>query len=298
MNWFETPRRVFVSASQVTTLLLLCCTTVSAAEPQRLTRDGKLKRDPQYVAGGKQIVYVEQSNPTLMQIVRWDPKTKKATPLHKASKSEFEPSVSRDGRYVAFVQSRGNLSLALVIRDREQKKDAQVKPAGGFCGFRSPCISPDSRRVVYSFADGGRQQLYAVDATNAGNRKKLTDSSGVNTHPDWSPDGKQIVFSSTRNGNYEIYVMNADGGNVRRLTRSRFQDMRPRFSPDGKRIAFVSTRDGNYELYVMNADGSNVTRMTRNEERDDYPAWHPDGKRLVYIGENAGRFDLWSIAVR
>ena len=67
----------------------------------------------------------------------------------------------------------------------------------------------------------------------------------------------QIAFHSLRDGNVEIYVMDADGQNQRRLTNNPHDDRSPSWSPDGKRIAFVSKRDGNVEIYVMDADGEN-----------------------------------------
>ncbi|MCG8620575.1 MAG: hypothetical protein MJE68_01070, partial [Proteobacteria bacterium] len=45
--------------------------------------------------------------------------------------------------------------------------------------------------------------------------------------PAWSPDGKQIVFTSLRDGNGEIYVMNADGTNPVNLTQHREWDTNP-----------------------------------------------------------------------
>src|SRR5690242_1345810 len=68
----------------------------------------------------------------------------------------------------------------------------------------------------------------------------------------------QIAFSTTRDGNMEIYVMDADGSNPQRLTNNPAGDFVNNWSPDGQQILFNSVRDGNSELYVMNADGSNV----------------------------------------
>ena len=67
--------------------------------------------------------------------------------------------------------------------------------------------------------------------------------------------GAQIAFTSYRDGNGEIYVMDADGGNLRNLTRNPALDWGPAWSPDGGRIAFTSNRDGNFEIYVMDAKG-------------------------------------------
>src|SRR5688500_14146475 len=68
--------------------------------------------------------------------------------------------------------------------------------------------------------------------------------------PSWSPDGAKIVFYSERDGNSEIYVMNADGSRPTRLTRHPANDGSPSFSPDGTKIAFDTDRDGNFEIYV------------------------------------------------
>src|ERR687888_72816 len=72
----------------------------------------------------------------------------------------------------------------------------------------------------------------------------------------------KIAFSSFRDGNYEIYTMNADGSDQTRLTK---EDFYPFWSPDGTKILFSSFRDGNYEIYVMNADGSDQLNLTNNE---------------------------------
>ena len=101
--------------------------------------------------------------------------------------------------------------------------------------------------------------------------------------PAWSRDGRTIVFVSWRDGNGEVYAMDADGSGPRNLTQHPAKDVRPAWSPDGRRIAFVSRRDGQSEIYVMNADGSGKRNLTRDQARDDFPTWSPDGQRVAFL---------------
>ena len=66
----------------------------------------------------------------------------------------------------------------------------------------------------------------------------------------------KIAFASSRDGNYEIYVMDGDGKNQRRVTAHPTIDLHPAWSPDGKKIAFVSNRNGGYiQIWVIDGDG-------------------------------------------
>ena len=92
----------------------------------------------------------------------------------------------------------------------------------------------------------------------------------------------KIAFTTQRDGNSEIYSMNADGSGVTRLTNHPSGDGNPAWSPDGKTILFASLRDGSSsKVWIMNADGSNPTLLTPQGGHD--PRWYPDGTRFAYV---------------
>ncbi len=282
-------------ALMLTTTLGPGATAQPATAEKQLTFDGRWKADPVVLPGGQEIVYTLQETPTLLSLWRLRLNTGQSERLHpEANTNEFEIAFSPDARYAAFVQNRANLNLKLVIRDYQEKRDYIYDPGGGFAGMRSPAISPDLSRVLFSIPTATGQQIAYVNLQGQ-NPQFLTNAAGINNWPRFSPDGKHIVFSSTRDGDYEIYVMDASGSNVRRLTHSPGMDIRPVWSPDGRYIAFTSNRDGNYEIYVMKADGSEPRRITNNPGRDDYPWWFPDGRNLVIVSERNGRYDLYLI---
>ncbi|TXT36154.1 MAG: WD40-like beta propeller protein [Planctomycetota bacterium] len=201
---------------------------LAAAEPIRLTTDGRVKRDPVFSKpDGSELLFAVLDRPKQLRLMKLTLANRKVESLHPdETRSEFEPAVSRDGRFLAFVQNRGNLSLAMVIKDLMNGTQVDVPPGGGFSGMHSPAIAPDNSRVLYSYPEEGRQHLFAV-GIDAKNPTRLVDSSGVNNWPSFSPDGQQVVFSSTRDGDYDLYLMKSDGTNIRRLTESPKQDMSP-----------------------------------------------------------------------
>ena len=105
----------------------------------------------------------------------------------------------------------------------------------------------------------------------------------------------RIAFASDRDGNYNIYAMNADGSGLARLTNNSADDYAPSWSPDGRRIAFRSRRDGNREIYAMNADGSGVTNLTNNSDADRYPSWSPDGRRIAFDSDRDGNWEIYAM---
>ena len=95
-----------------------------------------------------------------------------------------------------------------------------------------PTWSPDGERIAFTSSRlpdvaAANSDIYVMDADGK-NQRKLTRNPSRNTEPSWSPDGERIVFVSDRDGNYEIYVMNADGARqVRRRTKDGSEDTDP-----------------------------------------------------------------------
>jgi Tol biopolymer transport system component len=107
----------------------------------------------------------------------------------------------------------------------------------------------------------------------------------------------KIAFQTNRDGNFEIYTVNADGSSPTRLTNVAGDDLAPAWSPDGTKIAFASARDGGgYEIYTMNADGSGQTRLTNNGAVDDaQPSWSPDGTQIAFTTNRDGNFEIYKM---
>jgi Tol biopolymer transport system component len=104
-----------------------------------------------------------------------------------------------------------------------------------------------------------------------------------------------IAFWSDRDGNGDIYVMNADGTGQTRLTMDSANGWGLAWSPDGSKIAFGSERDGNDEVYVMNADGAGQTNLTNNSAGDWQPAWSPDGSAIAFVSDRDGDYDIYVV---
>jgi Tol biopolymer transport system component len=101
-------------------------------------------------------------------------------------------------------------------------------------------------------------------------------------------DNGKIAFASDRDGDYEIYVMDANGSNVVQLTSNSVDDWAPAWSPDGSKIAFTHKIDSDLDIYVMNSNGSDITRLTNSSGVDDNPAWSSDGSKIAFDSKRSG----------
>lgn len=111
----------------------------------------------------------------------------------------------------------------------------------------------------------------------------LFKSSG-NTQNDSIPVGT-LSFLTTRDGNFEVYTMTADGKNATNLTNNKALDFWSSWSPNGAYILFTTKRDGNYEIYRMDADGKNPVNLSNHASNDYLPEWSPDGNKIAFISD-------------
>ena len=145
----------------------------------------------------------------------------------------------------------------------------------------SPRVSPDNTRLAFSSLgrDGFQIRMYSLLLSRMVN---FTAAGGTNLSPAWSSNGKDIAYSSSRSGDPEIWITDANGGVARRITSFRGPDVSPVFNPKtGAQIAWVSGRTGLPQLYVMDTDGSAVTRMTDGGYATS-PSWSPNGQFLAF----------------
>ena len=105
----------------------------------------------------------------------------------------------------------------------------------------------------------------------------------------------KIAFVSSRDGNQEIYICNADGSKQTRLTYNQVSNIDPYLSPDGKKIVFTSRRSGNEDIFIMDSDGSNQKMLTNTSWNDCYPSFSPDGKKIVFTSYRYGNADIFLI---
>ncbi len=113
-------------------------------------------------------------------------------------------------------------------------------------------------RVVYK-ATSPQTGLGVANAD--GSNFIMLAADGSATAPAGSPTGPFVVFMSLRDGNWEIYRIDANGGGLTRLTQNAANDGLPVWSPDGRSIAFVSNRNGAWAIWAMNADGSGQRQL-------------------------------------
>jgi WD40 repeat protein len=133
---------------------------------------------------------------------------------------EQEPSFSLDGQYIAFACDRPVIAGDLLLPDTAS---------------------------VFKY---GTYNIFLADRTT-GEVTPITDTTGTNMSPVFSPDSRRVCFVSDRNGIYNLYVHELDLGTSYPITNSISGCFAPTWSPDGGRIAFSGFYRGGFDIFVM-----------------------------------------------
>jgi TolB protein len=132
---------------------------------------------------------------------------------------EDHPAWSPDGRQIAFSAVRKGKRL-IYIRDSDGKNERPLIPEAALAeDSREPAWSPDGKTIVFcAFRADQKSAQISVISADGTNLRQLTSGESYNSSPCFSPYGEHIVFDSTRDGNRQIYAMNADGSNLLNLS--------------------------------------------------------------------------------
>ncbi|MDB4908961.1 MAG: peptidase dipeptidylpeptidase domain protein [Gemmatimonadetes bacterium] len=223
------------------------------------------------------------------------------------------PTLSPDGRFVAFFARRGLFTIDLFVADAITGR--VIKKLGGptsdphFDAISfinsAGAWSPDGEQFAFVVYAQGNNEI-AILRTRDGNVESSIRIPGVGavTSVAWSPDGKTLAFSGVNGGVSDIYTMEIATKAVKQLTNDRFADLQPAFSPDGRTIAFATDRGPitNFESFTYSAlqigmvpvDGGSV-RVLNLFARGKHinPQYSPDGRDVFFVSDQDGFPDIY-----
>ena len=181
-----------------------------------------------------------------------------ATRLTEAVGYDAEGSYSPDGSLIAFASNRHAYAAPLPAADAEH-------------------FERDKSYLM---------DIYIMNADGS-NVRRLTDATGYDGGPFFSPDGQRICWRrfSPDGATAEIYTMKIDGTDERRLTNLGAMSWAPYYHPSGEYLIFATNVHGfaNFELYLVDAEGRrDPVRVTTTDGFDGLPVFHPAGDKLAW----------------
>ena len=158
----------------------------------------------------------------------------------------------------------------------------------------APQFSPDGKRIAFASQRSGTWEIWVCNSDGS-SPVQLTFFQGPNvTTPRWSPDGGQIAFDSDAGAEqeFDIWVIDANGGKPVRMTTHPANDGNPSWSHDGRWIYFDSARTGEQQVWKIPEAGGDAIQVTR--DGGYAPLESPDGK-FLYFTKDLAATSLWRV---
>ena len=226
----------------------------------RLTFGGADEMQPALSPDGDAVAYVRvdggQSDVYLLSLISGATIRLTNTP----GANEETPIFSPDGVWIVFASDRtGDWDIYRVRRDGTGLEAIIAQPG---TAEQHPAFMPDGQRLAFSWSATGGGDIYTGEIGSASaSWAQLTNHPAADRFPTVTADGGRIAFRSERDGNSEVYLMDADGAHIQRLTTDPGFDGYPAITPDGSGVAFVGARGGANGVYLVNAGGAAVNRI-------------------------------------
>ncbi|MDQ3749292.1 MAG: hypothetical protein M3367_09835, partial [Acidobacteriota bacterium] len=281
--------------------------STKGGEPKQLTQIGNPQGghgSPAWSPDGKRIAFEANTfNGSSIWTVSLNGDDAKRVSLE--TEASYAPAYAPDGQSIFFhsvdvFQLRINSNTGEPVGKPIHIAGIAARPSA----IRRISLSADGKKIAFNILRRSESiSSVSLNADSAGARgtpiELISNATGRNNFPVFSPDGKRLAFSSCSIGGAgcDIWLANTDGSNQTQLTTAESNELIPGWFPNGGQIAYISDRAGYKTYWAIDLNTKRERQLFEFKQSLEYVRLSPDGKQILFNLTKDGVMNVWSASL-
>ncbi len=216
----------------------------------------------------------------------------------------LNPSLSRDGKRIVFVQKAGTTTTLVTVLTAGSVPSAVLASDATKTNFRQPVFAPSGTQLAFAYDENNSGSIGLINSDGSNFQKLIGGGAFAYSLPSFAPDGKSVVVAAGSLGSLpsqieRITLSTGLATNITNTLGAEAKGIANRLvvSPDGTKAAFDGqVGSGVTRIFLIDLSTKVVTKvneyMGEPNTNDSFPTWYSN-TTLAFSSDSGGNDNVY-----